>query len=109
LQAPLYAACALERWNEPEALAGYHYLRHAKTRWQPVSRERGAAVLARFEELVEQAQSATTFPASPSILCAWCGFNHFCPDARVPEDLRGGQELAQRMAGADGARQDARL
>jgi len=94
LQAPIYAACALRRWDEPEALAGYHYLRHAVTRWQPVSRARGEQLLARFEQLVTQARSATELPAKPSILCAWCGFNHVCPEARVPDDLDGGRQLA---------------
>jgi putative RecB family exonuclease len=99
LQAPIYAACALKRWDEPEALAGYHYLRHAVTRWQPVSRARGEQLLARFDQLVAQARSATELEARPSVLCAWCGFNHVCPEAVVPEDLDGGRRHASRSAG----------
>jgi ATP-dependent helicase/DNAse subunit B len=90
LQAPLYASCALEHHGESEALAGYHYLRHGKTRWQTVSSERGRQLLDRFLGLAEEARTATDFPARPGILCAWCGFNHICAEARIPDDLAGG-------------------
>ncbi len=98
LQAPLYAACTLENSGEDEALAGYHYLRHGTTRWHPVTRERGRELAARFHALVLEANAATDFPASPSVLCAWCGFNAICPDAQIPEELSGGLRLARERA-----------
>jgi len=98
LQAPLYAACTLEDADEDEALAGYHYLRHGTTRWHPVSRQRGRELTARFHALVLEATAATDFPANPSVLCAWCGFNAICPDAQVPDELSGGLRLARERA-----------
>jgi putative RecB family exonuclease len=96
LQAPLYAACALDRHGDPEALAGYHYLRHGSTRWQSVSAERGQSLLGRFLGLAEQTMAAAEHPVRPSALCAWCGFNHLCPSAQVPERLSGGLAHARR-------------
>jgi RecB family exonuclease len=69
LQAPLYAACAINHHDEAEALAGYHYLRLGTTRWQKISRVRSRELLGRFLTL---------------------GFNHICPEAQVPENLSGG-------------------
>ncbi len=101
LQAPLYATCTLESSGEDEVLAGYHYLRHGTTRWHPVTRERGRELAARFHALVLEANAATDFPASPSALCAWCGFNAICPDAQVPESLSGGLRLARERTTSD--------
>jgi putative RecB family exonuclease len=98
LQAPLYAACLLDRYDESEVLAGYHYLRHGTTRWQRVTKERGRRLLDRFLTLAEEASIASEFPARPGILCAWCGFNHQCPEARVPDDLSGGLAHARRQS-----------
>jgi putative RecB family exonuclease len=95
LQAPLYATCALDAHDDAEALAGYHYLQLGETSWRVVSRDHGAALLERFLALAEQALAATEFASRPGILCAWCGFNAVCPDARVPDDLSGGFELAR--------------
>ncbi len=97
LQAPLYAACALDHLDEPEALAGYHYLRLGTTRWQRISRQRGYELLDRFLMLAEEANCTAEFPARPGVLCAWCGFNHICPEARVPEELAGGLDHALRV------------
>ncbi len=94
LQSPIYAACAMRRYDESEALAGYHYLRPGSTRWQLVTRERGGALLDRFRVLAEEVNIATEFPGRPGILCAWCGFNHICPDGQVPDDLAGGRRIA---------------
>lgn len=94
LQAPLYAACVLARHEEPEAMAGYHYLRHATTSWHRIDPDRCGQVVARFRQLASEAMAATEFPASPGPLCAWCGFNAICPEARVPEHLAGGRQLA---------------
>jgi putative RecB family exonuclease len=90
LQAPLYAACAIQQRYEEEALAGYHYLRHGTTRWQLIDRERAQTLLDRCLELVRHTEAADEFPARPGILCAWCGFNDRCPDAQVPERFSGG-------------------
>lgn len=95
LQAPLYAACTLERHGEPEAMAGYHYLRHGTTSWHRIDQQRGRLAMARFHQLATEAATATDFPATPGPLCAWCGFNAICPDARVPEHLAGGQRMAR--------------
>ena len=92
LQAPLYAACAIQQRNEQEALAGYHYLRHGTTRWQLIDQERARTLLERCLELVRLTEAADEFPARPGILCAWCGFNDRCPDAQVPEKFSGGQQ-----------------
>ncbi len=96
LQASLYAACALERHGDDEALAGYHYLRHGSTSWRSLGREAAAPLLERFLAMVERVLVATDHPPRPGALCAWCGFNHLCPAARVPEHLSGGLELARR-------------
>lgn len=104
LQAPLYAACTMERHGAEEALAGYHYLRLGSTRWQPVSRARGRELVVRFHSLVLETRAAAEFPTRPSVLCAWCGFNAICPDARVPEDLAGGRDLARDRTAAAVAR-----
>lgn len=90
LQAPLYAACTLQHWDEPVALAGYHYLRHGTTRWLEVDNTRARALLERCLELVRITESASEFPARPGVLCAWCGFNDRCPAAEVPDSLAGG-------------------
>jgi putative RecB family exonuclease len=98
LQAPLYAACALQRHGEDTALAGYHYLRHDTTRWQKVDGSDADRLLARFLELAEEARSITEFEPRPGVLCAWCGFNAICPAAEVPGALSGGLERALRSA-----------
>ncbi len=95
LQAPLYAACQLERHDADEAMAGYHYLRHGTTSWHRVDRDQATRAVARFARLAGEAATATEFPARPGPLCAWCGFNHRCPDARVPDHLAGGLRLAE--------------
>jgi putative RecB family exonuclease len=97
LQAPLYAACALERYGDPEALAGYHYLRHGTTRWQLIEDSRSRHVLQRFLDLVHEVEGALDFPARPGILCAWCGFNAHCPAADVSESLSGGLRHAEAI------------
>jgi putative RecB family exonuclease len=95
LQAPLYAACVLGHQGEDEGLAGYHYLRHGTTRWQHVDGNRAEMILNRFLELVEEVEAVDDFPASPSVLCAWCGFNARCPAAEVPGQLSGGLRAAE--------------
>jgi RecB family exonuclease len=95
LQAQLYAGCALRRHDESEALAGYHYLRLGSTSWHLVSRSRAEQLLGRFAELALAARGAAEFPARPGVLCAWCGFNAICPQARVPFELSGGLDLAR--------------
>ena len=97
LQAPLYAACAMQRNNDDEALAGYHYLRHDSTHWQSVSTDRATQLLERFHELAVEVNSATEFEPRPGILCAWCGFNAICPAAEVPAALSGGLEKAREI------------
>lgn len=97
LQAPLYAACVLRRQDEQEVLAGYHYLRHGTTRWQPVDRDRAQDLLDRFLALVEETNSAGEFPARPGVLCAWCGFNAECPGAEVADRFSGGLRQAEKM------------
>ena len=97
LQAPLYAACVLRHHEENEALAGYHYLRHGTTRWQQVDRDRADQILQRFLDLVQEVETAGDYPAEPGVLCAWCGFNAICPDAKVPESLSGGLRRAEEM------------
>ncbi len=97
LQAPLYAACVLEHHADTEALAGYHYLRHGTTRWQPVDRDRARQLVQRFLELVADVEAAGDFPARPGVLCSWCGFNAICPSAEVPESLSGGLRRAEEM------------
>jgi len=94
LQAPLYAACALQRDGEPETLAGYHYLRFGSTRWHRVTRPLAGDLFERFGALAREAKTAAEFPARPGVLCAWCGFNAICPEAQVPVDLSGGHRLA---------------
>jgi putative RecB family exonuclease len=96
LQAPLYAACAMLGRDEPEALAGYHYLRHDTTSWQSVDAERGRKLLDRFHELARGIEAATDFEPRPGVLCAWCGFNALCPAAAVPEGLSGGLAMARQ-------------
>jgi len=100
LQAPLYAACALEIHGDEVALAGYHYLRHGKSNWTEVKREQGRNILERFKNMAEAALDATEFPARPGILCAWCGFNHICTFAEVPEAFSGGRRLTEERMGA---------
>jgi len=95
LQAQLYAGCALRRHDESEALAGYHYLRLGSTSWHLVSRSRAEQLLGRFADLAHAARDAAEFPARPGVLCAWCGFNAICPQARVPLELSGGLDLAR--------------
>ncbi len=97
LQAPLYAACAMERNDDREALAGYHYLRHDSTRWQSVTADRATKVLDRFRQLAEETSAATEFEPRPGVLCAWCGFNAICPAAEVPTALSGGLEKAREI------------
>lgn len=110
LQAPLYAACALAGdGGDTEALAGYHYLRHGETHWHPVDRDRSQHLIDRFRVLADTARSATDFPTRPGPLCAWCGFNHLCPDARVPDHLAGGLILARQRAADDAALSRPRL
>jgi RecB family exonuclease len=97
LQAPLYAACVMNRYDEREALAGYHYLRHGSTRWRRIEDDRARRIFERFLELVRTVECAEEFPARPSVLCAWCGFNGHCPSAKVPEALSGGLRRAEEL------------
>jgi RecB family exonuclease len=97
LQAQLYAGCALRRFDEADALAGYHYLRLGSTSWHQVSRARAEQLHGRFAELAQAARDAAEFPARPGVLCAWCGFNAICPHARVPLELSGGLDLARAL------------
>lgn len=98
LQAPLYAACAMEREGATEALAGYHYLRHESTRWQSVDSKRATELMGRFHQLAAETLAATDFEPEPGILCAWCGFNLMCPAAEVPATLSGGLDKAREIA-----------
>ena len=103
LQAPLYTACLLEHDDhrqDADALAGYHYLRHGTTSWQQVSRQRASDVVERFRLMTLEAVAAAEFPARPGVLCAWCGFNAVCPEARVPDGLAGGLRLARERSGS---------
>lgn len=99
LQAPLYAVC-LQRDDDRDrsSLAGYHYLRHGTTSWHEVDSGACDRLVGRFRELAETVRGATEFPTRPGPLCAWCGFNHLCPDAQVPGHLAGGLRLATRRA-----------
>ena len=85
LQAPLYAACALARYDEDEALAGYHYLRHGTTHWQRIDRRRSRQLTERFLGLTREALAATEFPARPGTLRACFGVNHISPPASAPD------------------------
>lgn len=98
LQAPLYAACQLDRHDADEAMAGYHYVRHGTTSWHRVDRAHASRTVARFACLASEAATASDFPPRPGPLCAWCGFNHRCPEARVPDHLAGGLRLARTAA-----------
>jgi putative RecB family exonuclease len=91
LQVPLYASCILEDHATEDVLAGYHYLRHGSTRWNPVGAKAAEDVRGRFLALATEARTATDFPARPGPLCPWCGFNATCPEARVADHLSGGQ------------------
>jgi len=95
LQAPLYAACALEHNEDDEALAGYHYLRHDTTSWTTVDNTRAQELLERFHQLAAEVNRSTEFEPRPGVLCAWCGFNAICPAATVPPALAGGLEKAR--------------
>jgi RecB family exonuclease len=97
LQAPLYAACAMQRNDDSEALAGYHYLRHDSSHWQSVTIDRAGELLERFRQLAEETRAATEFDARPGVLCAWCGFNAICPAAEVPPALSGGFDKAREI------------
>ncbi len=101
LQAPLYAACLLDRHGDEEALAGYHYLRHGSTRWSAVRAREGSDLWRRFTVQAEEALAARDFPARPGALCAWCGFNQRCPEAQVPQALSGGLEHARNGGDSD--------
>ena len=94
LQAPLYASCALAGTDDDEALAGYHYLRLGATSWHRVTRSRAEELLNRFRCLADETRAASDFPARPSVLCAWCGFNAICPEADVPSAFDGGRRFA---------------
>jgi putative RecB family exonuclease len=97
LQAPLYAACAMQRNDDKEALAGYHYLRHDSTHWQTVTSDRSAELFDRFRQLAEETSTASEFEPRPGVLCAWCGFNAICPAAQVPPALSGGLDKAREI------------
>jgi len=97
LQAPLYAACAMQRNEDPEALAGYHYLRHDSTHWQTVTTDRATELFDRFRQLAEETSTAVEFDPRPGVLCAWCGFNAICPAAQVPPALSGGLDKAREI------------
>jgi len=99
LQAPLYAACAMRKSGEEQALAGYHYLRSGNSHWISIDREAADRVFDRFLNLAEEALDTREFPARPGILCAWCGFNHICTFASIPDDLSGGRDLALKLQG----------
>lgn len=99
LQAPLYAACALNKYGEESALAGYHYLRLGQSNWHPVDQAKAKQLLEKFKNMAETALDAPEFPATPGILCAWCGFNHICTFAEVPEAFSGGRNLARENMG----------
>ncbi len=100
LQAPLYATCGLEVYGDKVALAGYHYLRHGESHWKEVKREEGRNLLERFKNMAEKALDTTDFPAKPGILCAWCGFNHICTFAEVPDAFSGGLRLTEEQMGS---------
>lgn len=100
LQAPLYAACAMERSDDREALAGYHYLRHGTTRWQAVTAAEAADLLSRFHRFADEIRTATDFEPTPGVLCAWCGYNSICPAADVPAALSGGLDRAREIEAA---------
>lgn len=68
--------------------------------WQEVNKEKGRDLLERFKNMAEAALDTTEFPAKPGILCAWCGFNHICTFAEVPEAFSGGRRLTEEKMGA---------
>jgi hypothetical protein len=97
LQAPLYAAMAMREKGDAQAAAGYCYLRHGSVSWQKVCEARARMLERRFADLARRAEMAASFPARPGILCAWCGFNSRCDQARVDAQFSGGLELARRL------------
>ena len=101
LQAPLYAACAISNQDDADALAGYHYLRTSTTRWQKIDHERARSLLDRFLTLADETTQAAEFPGRPGVLCSWCGFNHVCPEAKVPDPLAGGLRHARKHQPAE--------
>ncbi len=54
------------------------YLRRGERVRKRLHREQSPAIEAKLIRRIEAIESSTVFPASPGVLCRWCGYNDVC-------------------------------
>jgi len=65
-----------EKVNEVHLV--WHFLAFNKTLTSSRTLEQLEKLKKEIIELINKIESATEFPANPSILCKWCGFRSYC-------------------------------
>ena len=79
-----YALWVLEEFNENMIEACYEDLRNGETKTGIILRNQVPTIAGNILSDIVTVLQAKDFPASPSILCEWCGFNPICDEAHLP-------------------------
>ncbi len=83
LQLQAYALHVLQRYGAEQVELCYEDLRAARTIAFLFPGSRARLVERLLVDKIEAIEKATRFPARPSALCGWCGFNPLCPDGSL--------------------------
>jgi RecB family exonuclease len=79
-----YALWVFEEFNENKIEACYEDLRNGETKTGIILRNQVPTIAGNILSDVVTVLQAKDFPAGPSILCEWCGFNPICGEAHLP-------------------------
>jgi hypothetical protein len=77
-----YALWAMGEYGDEEALLIYEDMRGDRRASATMTESHLSTVRDSLIHDINRVKQATEFPAKPSILCHWCGFNGICPDAQ---------------------------
>jgi putative RecB family exonuclease len=84
LQLQSYAIFAFQHCGANELELRFENLRSMTSSAAPMQKASLSSTIGRVVGKIDAVEGATAFPAKPSILCDWCGFNDRCPSR--PED-----------------------
>lgn len=86
LQLPSYAIYVFNQYPDEDIELCYEALQSRKTIVVPFNRSRISEVSGDLETEIDSIEKAAHFPANPSRLCQWCGYNGICESA--PESVK---------------------
>lgn len=80
LQLPSYSIYIYENNMDNEIEICYEDLKNSKTKVARVKREEIKVYISKIEKKIEIIENSEGFPAKPSSLCRWCGYNDICEE-----------------------------